>query len=83
MEITLERFNEVLDALEKGEVRVAEKVNGIWIVNKWVKEVVLAGFRLGAVKDMVNPSVIFSSVGHRVIGLVVRFFLSRPLIKLA
>lgn len=52
MEITLERFNEVLDALEKGEVRVAEKVNGIWIVNKWVKEVVLAGFRLGAVKDM-------------------------------
>lgn len=52
MEITLERFNEVLDALEKGEVRVAEKVNGIWIVNKWVKEVILAGFRLGAVKDM-------------------------------
>lgn len=52
MEITLERFNEVLDALEKGEVRVAEKVNGTWIVNKWVKEVILAGFRLGAVKDM-------------------------------
>ena len=52
MEITLERFTEVLDALEKGEVRVAEKVNGTWIVNKWVKEVILAGFRLGAVKDM-------------------------------
>ena len=33
MDITLERFNEVLDALEKGEVRVAEKVNGTWIVN--------------------------------------------------
>lgn len=52
MDITLERFNEVLDALEKGEVRVAEKVNGTWIVNKWVKEVILAGFRLGTVKDM-------------------------------
>ncbi|MBR1706186.1 MAG: 2,3,4,5-tetrahydropyridine-2,6-dicarboxylate N-succinyltransferase [Bacteroidales bacterium] len=52
MEITLERFNEVMEALEKGEVRVAEKVDGRWVVNKWVKEVILAGFRLGAVTDM-------------------------------
>ena len=52
MEVTLERFNEVLAALEKGELRVAEKKNGVWVVNKWVKEVILAGFRLGAVTDM-------------------------------
>lgn len=50
--ITLERFNEVLDALEKGEIRVAEKVDGVWKVNAWVKEVILAGFKLGAVTDM-------------------------------
>ena len=47
MEVTLERFNEVMDALERGEVRVAEKVNGVWKVNSWVKEVILAGFKLG------------------------------------
>ena len=52
MEITLERFNEVMDALGRGEVRVAEKVDGQWIVNKWVKEVILAGFKLGAMTDM-------------------------------
>ncbi len=52
MEITLERFNEVLAALEKGEIRVAEKKDGRWVVNTWVKEVILAGFRLGAVTDM-------------------------------
>ena len=52
MEVTLEKFNEVLDALEKGELRVAEKVDGVWKVNTWVKEVILAGFRLGAVTDM-------------------------------
>ncbi len=52
MEVTLERFNEVLAALEKGELRVAEKKDGVWVVNKWVKEVILAGFRLGAVTDM-------------------------------
>ena len=52
MEITLERFNEVIEGLEKGEIRVAEKKGGQWVVNKWVKEVILAGFKLGAVTDM-------------------------------
>ena len=52
MEITLERFNEVIASLEKGEIRVAEKIDGQWVVNKWVKEVILAGFKLGAITDM-------------------------------
>ena len=52
MEITLERFNEVIEGLEKGEIRVAEKIDGQWVVNKWVKEVILAGFKLGAITDM-------------------------------
>ena len=52
MDITLEKLNEVLDALEKGELRVAEKKDGVWTVNKWVNEVILAGFRLGAIQDM-------------------------------
>lgn len=52
MEISLERFNEVMDGLEQGRIRVAEKVDGSWQVNAWVKETILAGFRLGAVTDM-------------------------------
>lgn len=52
MEVTLERFNEVLSALETGELRVAEKTCGEWKVNTWVKEVILAGFRLGKITDM-------------------------------
>ena len=41
MEITLKEFNEVIEALEKGELRVAQKVDGVWQVNKHVKEVIL------------------------------------------
>ncbi len=52
MEITLDKFLQTLDQLEKGEVRVAEKIDGKWVVNKWVKEVILAGFKLGAIADM-------------------------------
>lgn len=52
MEITLSRFEEVLAALEAGTLRVAEKVGGEWKVNREVKEIILAGFKLGAVKEM-------------------------------
>lgn len=52
MDISLEKFNEVIAALEKGELRVAEKKDGVWVVNKWVKEVILGGFKLGAIADM-------------------------------
>lgn len=52
MDITLKEFNEVIEALERGELRVAQKVDGVWQVNTHVKEVILAGFKLGAVKKM-------------------------------
>lgn len=48
----LQKFYEVCRALEKGEIRVAEKKNGEWTVNSWVKEVILSGFRFGKMTDM-------------------------------
>lgn len=50
--ITLNKFNDVMTRLEAGDLRVAEKINGEWIVNKEIKEVILAGFRLGTLTDM-------------------------------
>ena len=35
-----------LAALDKGELRVAEKINGLWITHQWVKKAVLLSFRL-------------------------------------
>jgi 2,3,4,5-tetrahydropyridine-2-carboxylate N-succinyltransferase len=37
---------EVLEALDSGRIRVAEKVNGVWTVNQWTKKAVLLSFRL-------------------------------------
>ena len=45
-------FFEVIKALEKGEIRVAEKVDGAWKVNAWIKDAILEGFRLGKLVDM-------------------------------
>ncbi len=35
-----------LTALDSGQIRVAEKKDGAWIVNQWVKKAVLLSFRL-------------------------------------
>ena len=48
----LKQFNATMDALERGELRVAEKVNGEWKVNREVKQIILEGFKLGAIKEM-------------------------------
>ena len=52
MNTELDQFNDVIRRLESGEIRVAEKKDGRWIVNSWIKEVILSGFRLGKMTDM-------------------------------
>ena len=41
-----------LAALDLGTVRVAEKVDGAWVVNAWVKTAILAYFRLRTMETM-------------------------------
>ena len=46
-------FDELKRALNRGEVRAAEKsADGKWVVNAWVKQGILLGFRMGAIADM-------------------------------
>jgi 2,3,4,5-tetrahydropyridine-2-carboxylate N-succinyltransferase len=46
-------FEELKRALNRGEVRAAEKTdNGKWRVNSWVKQGLLLGFRMGAIVDL-------------------------------
>ena len=43
--------------LTRGEVRAAEKIDGRWTVNAWVKQGILLGFRLGEMKEMSDGDV--------------------------
>lgn len=45
-------FGEFLAELSSGRVRAAEKRDGAWQVNVWVKQGILLGFRLGEIVDM-------------------------------
>jgi 2,3,4,5-tetrahydropyridine-2,6-dicarboxylate N-succinyltransferase len=45
-------FLEFRDALTAGKIRAAEQQNGRWVVNTWVKQGILLGFRLGELNEM-------------------------------
>jgi 2,3,4,5-tetrahydropyridine-2,6-dicarboxylate N-succinyltransferase len=45
-------FNDFRDALTRGEIRAADKADGDWKVNVWVKQGILLGFRIGELMEM-------------------------------
>ena len=47
-----EVFDEFIEMLDSGKLRAAEKTDGGWQVNEWVKKGILIGFRLGRTTDM-------------------------------
>src|SRR6516225_3752585 len=44
--VVRDAVEEVLNLLDRGELRVAEKVGGAWVVNQWLKKAILLSFRL-------------------------------------
>jgi 2,3,4,5-tetrahydropyridine-2,6-dicarboxylate N-succinyltransferase len=51
-------FFDFRSALTRGEIRAAEKVDGRWMVNGWVKQGILLGFRLGELQEMSDGDVL-------------------------
>ena len=45
-------FLEFRDQLSRGKIRAAEKIEDRWMVNAWVKQGILLGFRLGELAEM-------------------------------
>lgn len=45
-------INDTISLLNRGEIRVAEKINGEWLVNEWVQKAIILYFAINKVKDM-------------------------------
>lgn len=68
---------ETIDALDRGEIRVAEKRDGEWVVNEWVKRAILLYFRLAGMEtwragplefhDKIPPKTGLEAAGVRVV----------------
>src|SRR5664279_2230193 len=53
-----EVFSRFRDALTAGTIRAAEKADGRWTTNSWVKQGILLGFRIGKLVESGDPSVL-------------------------
>jgi 2,3,4,5-tetrahydropyridine-2-carboxylate N-succinyltransferase len=45
-----EAVHDTIAALDRGEIRVAEKVDGEWVVNEWIKRAIFLYFRLAGLE---------------------------------
>lgn len=50
-DVDTEAVHEALEALDTGRLRVAEKIDGEWVVHAWLKQAVLLYFRIAKMKE--------------------------------
>ena len=41
----VDAINQTIELLDSGEIRVANKVDGNWVVNQWIKKAILLSFK--------------------------------------
>ena len=52
LETAVDAVQRTIAALDRGELRVAEKADGEWVVNTWIKEAILLYFRIQKLSPM-------------------------------
>jgi len=48
-------INGTIDLVDQGKIRVAEKKDGEWLVNQWIKKAILLSFRINKMKILKGP----------------------------
>ena len=56
---TKQTIRKVIDLLDKGELRIAEKINSKWIVNQWIKKAVILYFPIQKMKTIKSGDIEF------------------------
>ncbi|MDC1096263.1 2,3,4,5-tetrahydropyridine-2,6-dicarboxylate N-succinyltransferase [Pelagibacteraceae bacterium] len=51
----IDAINETIELLDQGKIRVAEKKNGAWIVNQWIKKAILLSFKINKMQILRGP----------------------------
>ena len=50
-----EAIKEVINLLDEGKIRVAEKKNNEWFVNQWIKQAILLSFKINEMENLSGP----------------------------
>ena len=54
-EILINTINQIIEDLDKGKVRVAEKINGEWITHQHIKKAIMLSFRIHGMEPLKGP----------------------------
>ena len=47
--------NQIIDDLDSGKVRVAEKINGEWVTHQHIKKAIMLSFRMYPMENLNGP----------------------------
>ena len=51
----IEAIKQTIELTDQGKIRVAEKKDGIWVVNQWVKKAILLSFKINKMEILRGP----------------------------
>ena len=51
----IKAINDTINLVDSGKIRVANKQNGSWVVNQWIKKAILLSFRINKMEMMKGP----------------------------
>ena len=55
---TINAISETIKLVDTGKIRVANKINGSWVVNQWIKKAILLSFELIRWKYQKDPTLL-------------------------
>ena len=50
-----ETVNQIIEDLDSGKVRVAEKINGEWVTHQHIKKAIMLSFRMYPMENLNGP----------------------------
>jgi len=66
-------INQVIEDLDKGKVRVAEKINGEWTTHQYIKKAVMLSFKIHEMEALTGPYSSWYDKSHLIKGKTANF----------
>jgi len=64
----IDSINKIIEDLDQGKIRVAEKINGVWTTHQYIKKAVMLSFRMYEMETLSGPYSSWYDKAHLVKG---------------
>jgi len=64
----IDSINQIIEDLDQGKVRVAEKINGAWVTHQHIKKAIMLSFRIHGMETLSGPYSSWYDKAHLIKG---------------